>query len=273
MVCFVLDGALKGVIMYSNISRSNGFACKQLSMAKGVCPIHHGFTLVELITVIGIISVLVALLLGSVHSSLSRAKGAACISGMRQLHVAYQMYLDDNKGVLPSNNSALVSDVWRSVSNSWCGFSSALNDQSSENFERGALFGYLRTARILRCPSDHSLTMGERRVPRTRSVSLHGVLAGRSNDIQTLVFSIDKIPDPSGMLAFIDESDRTIDDGHFLVYPPPSFQLVNVPAFRHSRGVTYSKLDGAVMIRKMANPIADLQEMSLSKGQRVGGYE
>ncbi len=58
----------------------------------------RGFTLVELLVVIGIIAVLIALLLPALNRARSAAKTINCLSNLRQLGLGYQMYLNGNRG-------------------------------------------------------------------------------------------------------------------------------------------------------------------------------
>src|ERR1041385_2382657 len=57
-----------------------------------------GFTLIELLVVIAILAILAALLLPVLVRSKGAAQSAKCMSNLRQLGLAAQMYWDDNAG-------------------------------------------------------------------------------------------------------------------------------------------------------------------------------
>ncbi|EIQ00537.1 prepilin-type N-terminal cleavage/methylation domain-containing protein [Opitutaceae bacterium TAV1] len=59
------------------------------------------FTLIELLTVIAIIGILAAIIIPTVGKVRESARTATCLSNMRQLANAMQLYANDNKGILP----------------------------------------------------------------------------------------------------------------------------------------------------------------------------
>src|SRR4051812_20755016 len=63
---------------------------------------HDGFTLVELLVVIGIIAVLIGILLPALNRARESSRRVKCLSNIRQISMAFFMYTGENKGWFPS---------------------------------------------------------------------------------------------------------------------------------------------------------------------------
>ena len=69
-----------------------------------------GFTLVELLVVIGIIAVLIAILLPTLAKARDNANRAACLSNEKQILYAVIMYANEHKGYLPGPADPCIND-------------------------------------------------------------------------------------------------------------------------------------------------------------------
>jgi prepilin-type N-terminal cleavage/methylation domain-containing protein len=110
-----------------------------------------GFTLVELLVVIGIIALLISILLPALSRAKEQANRVLCMSNHKQLLMGIHMYANDNKNVFPHCNWLGQEDAARVPG--WL-YDSKLTRGSLKSLQGGAVWKYLKNDKVFRCPFD-----------------------------------------------------------------------------------------------------------------------
>src|SRR5687768_3913934 len=113
-----------------------------------------GFTLVELLVVIGIIAVLIAILLPTLNRARDNALRIQCQSNLRNLMHAVIMYSAENKNYMPYCNWAGTPPNHTG----WLYKDPLVADPA--HVETGSLWPYLKTRELYKCPSHTELRSG-----------------------------------------------------------------------------------------------------------------
>jgi prepilin-type N-terminal cleavage/methylation domain-containing protein/prepilin-type processing-associated H-X9-DG protein len=226
------------------------------------------FTLIELLVVIAIIAILAALLLPALSQAKEEGRSAHCRSNLRQLQMCWEMYGNDNGGVLCPND--WIDNIGFAPTNtylmqySWCNGNARI-DATTANIQAGLLYPYDTSTAIYHCPSDMSTIQDANGNPlaqlRTRSYNMSqsvnglGLLPnpyspgdGPVDAVQPCFFKFSGItnPTPSQLFVFIDENEWTLSDDQF-GYPMPNYGSGvwwDMPSNRHHQGANLSFADG-----------------------------
>jgi len=209
-----------------------------------------GFTLVELLVVIGIIALLISILLPSLNKARQQARIIKCMANVRSLNTAVIMYAGENRTCMPAVNWGGNPTVNGKVNAGWLyecplytasGFVAPLTDDQAK---QGSIYPYVKTLEVYRCPG-HDKDVIHGKTDSVTSYLMNGAMNGYG---RTKIYKINQFSSDCTVFWEADERNATnaFNDGSS--YPDESFVPVTGAAesytVRHGRYSTLGFIDG-----------------------------
>lgn len=200
-----------------------------------------GFTLVELLVVMGIIALLIGILLPSLARAKEMSVRIKCMANMRQIVMASMMYVNASKGYVPFANwagkeSATAKYPYQA---GWL-YKSApfgFNIGDPKSVKTGIVYSYLKSTDVFHCPWD----MGPYPTGSVRNMTsylMNGEMCSTGNSDVPMSYKVTKFRAGSVMYLETREDPGYWNDGSNW----PSEGIPN----RHSKAGSIGSVDGSV---------------------------
>jgi len=231
--------------------------------------------------VIAIIAILASLFLPVLGRAKAKAQAIVCLKNLKQLQLAWIMYVEDHNDWLVPNNPVHIPS--QTSSSSWALGDIQYGNPDGTNIDyiigqhEGSLGPYVKTEKIFKCPTDRSVTKltDGKSYSRVRSYSMNGNMGTRVLDnggtgaALTFVTGAELARAPrSEFFVFMDEHEDSLRTCIFYLDRDMNWERWSrLPSGRHARSGVISYTDGHVEIHKWR----DARTLVPVKGVLQGG--
>ena len=224
--------------------------------------------MIELLVVIAIIAILAAMLLPALARAKQKAAMASCVSGQKQMALAWAMYCDDNNEKVVNFTTFLNSKgepPWRystppvpAVIPSGTDPRTAAVLSVQAGYEQGSLFKYCPNYMVIHCPTDPRFS---RPLNQGFSLGSFSGVGGLNGEYGTSgLFKRTDLRQPAGRLLWVEENDPRGENADSWMFQPagtvPKFvgsEFEDSGACYHGNASTFSWADAHASTRKWKN--------------------
>jgi prepilin-type N-terminal cleavage/methylation domain-containing protein len=176
----------------------------------------RGLTLVELLVVIGAVSLLAALSLPALLRVRNQAQGTVCLQNVKTLSLAWLLYKDENDDRLVGGQAGKYPHAWVQAPTG----TGTILERQKEGIRQGALFRCAGgNVDVYRCPADRRMQM-----PGQMAFCSYSIAGGANGEgwqnsyVQAAKYS--EISNPATKYVFVEEADpRGWNRGSWVIDP------------------------------------------------------